>query len=314
MGSDAVFVEVVTPMMRRFQFAVVTVLLFAAIFVVANSSAYRGYFQDDEIVAVMQAKERPGVHERPARQGMNDAVVVLRWCLEDGFKSPLDRVAEACNAEVANDRRIEVSSLPREQAFAIPDIIRTATNLVPPEVEIVRIVDIVDTHVNPSYDTLVRYLEPSARLRVDEFRPFVRTRSSDGVTSRALHVAPYPFDRFPGEAPREAMVVAGGQGALAEHLDLLVRLLEAAAAAPQGPVYRLDMLAEMRTGALLAKVGRIDVETLRLQHQLDRLSRDVHFVSGLMAEKVPFIVAELAPMPTASCCTYTLRWPRKSAQ
>ena len=42
-----------------------------------------------------------------------------------------------------------------------------------------RIVDI-DTHVNPSYDTLVRYLEPSARLRVDEFRPFVRTRSSDG--------------------------------------------------------------------------------------------------------------------------------------
>ena len=27
--------------------------------------------------------------------------------------------------------------------------------------------------------------------------------------------------------------------------------------------------------------------------KLDRLSRDVHFVSGLMAEKVPFIVAEL---------------------
>jgi hypothetical protein len=29
-----------------------------------------------------------------------------------------------------------------------------------------------------------------------------------------LHVAPYPFDRFPGEAPYEAMVVAGGKGAL----------------------------------------------------------------------------------------------------
>jgi DNA invertase Pin-like site-specific DNA recombinase len=29
--------------------------------------------------------------------------------------------------------------------------------------------------------------------------------------------------------------------------------------------------------------------------KLDRLSRDVHFVSGLMAEKVPFIVAELGP-------------------
>ncbi len=52
-----------------------------------------------------------------------------------------------------------------------------------------RIVDI-DTHANPSYDTLVKYLDPSARSRVDEFRPFVRTRSSDGVTSRVLHVAP----------------------------------------------------------------------------------------------------------------------------
>ena len=27
--------------------------------------------------------------------------------------------------------------------------------------------------------------------------------------------------------------------------------------------------------------------------KLDRLSRDVHFISGLMAERVPFIVAEL---------------------
>src|SRR5215467_924984 len=76
-----------------------------------------------------------------------------------------------------------------------------------------RIVDI-DTHVNPSYDTLVKYLDPSARARVEELRPFVRTRSADGTSMRVLHVAPYPFDRFPGEAPQEAMVVAGGKGAL----------------------------------------------------------------------------------------------------
>jgi misacylated tRNA(Ala) deacylase len=41
------------------------------------------------------------------------------------------------------DRAIEVSVLPREDAFAIPDIIRTATNLLPPNLEVVRIVDIV---------------------------------------------------------------------------------------------------------------------------------------------------------------------------
>jgi misacylated tRNA(Ala) deacylase len=54
-----------------------------------------------------------------------------------------DRVAEAVNEEIRKDRRITVGTLPREEAFAIPDIIRTATNLLPPDIEVVRIVDIV---------------------------------------------------------------------------------------------------------------------------------------------------------------------------
>jgi misacylated tRNA(Ala) deacylase len=54
-----------------------------------------------------------------------------------------DRVAAACAAEVAADRAILVTNLDREEAFAIPDIIRTATNLLPPDLEVVRIVDIV---------------------------------------------------------------------------------------------------------------------------------------------------------------------------
>jgi misacylated tRNA(Ala) deacylase len=58
----------------------------------------------------------------------------------DGFK---EQVAAACAVEVAADRAIEVSNLPREEAFEIPDIIRTATNLLPPDIEVVRIVDIV---------------------------------------------------------------------------------------------------------------------------------------------------------------------------
>jgi misacylated tRNA(Ala) deacylase len=60
--------------------------------------------------------------------------------LPDGFR---DAVETAVNAEIAADRRIDVRVLPRDEAFAIPDIIRTATNLVPPEVKDVRIVDIV---------------------------------------------------------------------------------------------------------------------------------------------------------------------------
>ncbi|MFP5371362.1 MAG: alanyl-tRNA editing protein [Actinomycetes bacterium] len=61
-----------------------------------------------------------------------------------------DRVAAACAAEVAADRAIRVEELPREEALAIPDIIRTASTLLPPDLEVVRIVDIVglDTQVD----------------------------------------------------------------------------------------------------------------------------------------------------------------------
>ena len=54
-----------------------------------------------------------------------------------------DRVAAACAAEIAADRRIDVRVLPREEAMRIPDIIRTATDLLPPGLTEVRIVDIV---------------------------------------------------------------------------------------------------------------------------------------------------------------------------
>ena len=60
--------------------------------------------------------------------------------LPAGFR---DAVEAACNAEVDAGRRIDARVLPRAEAFAIPDIIRTATNLVPPEVAEVRIIDIV---------------------------------------------------------------------------------------------------------------------------------------------------------------------------
>ncbi len=60
--------------------------------------------------------------------------------LPPGFR---DAVEAACNAEIGAGRRIDIRVLARDEAFAIPDIIRTATNLIPPEVKDVRIVDIV---------------------------------------------------------------------------------------------------------------------------------------------------------------------------
>jgi misacylated tRNA(Ala) deacylase len=81
----------------------------------------------------------------------------------EGFR---DRVAEACNAEIGADRAIRVSSLPREEAFKIPDIIRTATNLVPPEVEVVRIVDVVGLDTQADGGTHVASTAMIGRIEV----------------------------------------------------------------------------------------------------------------------------------------------------
>ena len=66
-----------------------------------------------------------------------------------------DRIAAACAVEVAADRAIRVDNLSRADAFAIPDIIRTATDLLPPNLEVVRIVDIVGLDVQADGGTHV---------------------------------------------------------------------------------------------------------------------------------------------------------------
>jgi misacylated tRNA(Ala) deacylase len=81
----------------------------------------------------------------------------------EGFK---ESVEDAINAEVEADRAIRAYSLAREEAFAIPDIIRTATNLLPPDIEIVRIVDIDGLDVQADGGTHVASTRHVGRMRV----------------------------------------------------------------------------------------------------------------------------------------------------
>lgn len=60
--------------------------------------------------------------------------------LPEGFAQ---QVSEAVNAEIAADRPIEVSFLPRGQALADDALIRTKVNLIPDTVQVIRVVDIV---------------------------------------------------------------------------------------------------------------------------------------------------------------------------
>jgi len=83
--------------------------------------------------------------------------------LPEGFR---DAVEAACNAEIAVDRRIDVRVLPRAEAFELPDIIRTATNLVPPDVEDVRIIDIVGLDQQADGGTHVASTKHIGRIEV----------------------------------------------------------------------------------------------------------------------------------------------------
>lgn len=60
--------------------------------------------------------------------------------LPEGFA---DRITELVNAEIDADRPIEVSFLPRGEALADEDLIRTKVNLIPEFVTEIRVVDIV---------------------------------------------------------------------------------------------------------------------------------------------------------------------------
>jgi misacylated tRNA(Ala) deacylase len=80
-----------------------------------------------------------------------------------GFR---EAVEAACNTEVAAGRRIDVRVLPRDEAFALPDIIRTATNLVPPEVKEVRIIDIVGLDQQADGGTHVASTSQVGRIEV----------------------------------------------------------------------------------------------------------------------------------------------------
>jgi misacylated tRNA(Ala) deacylase len=79
------------------------------------------------------------------------------------FKSTLE---ERVNAEIAADRRIEIRVLPREEALAIPDIIRTQAKLIPHDEPQIRIVDIVGLDVQADGGTHVASTAQVGRVQI----------------------------------------------------------------------------------------------------------------------------------------------------
>lgn len=83
----------------------------------------------------------------------------------DGFK---EAVEASLNSEIIADRAISAYELPRDEALAIPDVIRTAANLLPENIEIVRIVDIAGLDVQADGGTHVASTRQVGRMRVNK--------------------------------------------------------------------------------------------------------------------------------------------------
>jgi misacylated tRNA(Ala) deacylase len=73
--------------------------------------------------------------------------------LPEGFKETVERLV---NEEIAADRPIEVSFLPRSEALEDADLIRTKVNLIPESVTEIRVVDIVGLDKQADGGTHVR--------------------------------------------------------------------------------------------------------------------------------------------------------------
>ena len=75
-------------------------------------------------------------------------------------------VEERINAEVAATRPVKTRTLPREEAFEIPDLIRTKINLLPASIEEVRTVEIVGLDLQADGGLHVANTNEVGRIRV----------------------------------------------------------------------------------------------------------------------------------------------------
>ncbi|MGP1674587.1 MAG: alanyl-tRNA editing protein [Candidatus Limnocylindrales bacterium] len=78
----------------------------------------------------------------------------------------VDSIEATVNAELAAARDVRVNVLPRDDAFAIPDLIRTKINLLPPGIEQIRTIEIVGLDLQADGGTHVSNTNEVGQIRV----------------------------------------------------------------------------------------------------------------------------------------------------
>ena len=78
----------------------------------------------------------------------------------------VDSIEAAVNAELAAEREVRVDVLPRAEAFAIPDLIRTKINLLPEGIAEVRTIEIIGLDLQADGGTHVANTREVGQIRV----------------------------------------------------------------------------------------------------------------------------------------------------
>ena len=93
-------------------------------------------------------------------------------------KELVSEIEAKINAEVAAARDLRVQILPREEAFKIPDLIRTKINLLPEGIQQVRTVEIVGLDLQADGGTHVANTREVGRIRISDYK------SKGGINKR----------------------------------------------------------------------------------------------------------------------------------
>ena len=90
----------------------------------------------------------------------------------------ISEIEAACNAEVAAAHPVQTQILPREEAFQIPDLIRTKINLLPEGITEVRTVEIVGLDLQADGGTHVANTREVGPIRITDYK------SKGGINKR----------------------------------------------------------------------------------------------------------------------------------
>jgi len=91
------------------------------------------------------------------------------------------KIEEKCNAEIAAARPVREQTLPREEAFQIPDLIRTKINLLPEGISEIRTIELVGLDLQADGGTHVHNTSEVGRMRVTDYK-------SKGAINKRIYI------------------------------------------------------------------------------------------------------------------------------